>query len=136
MDDRARTSPDPANVPVGPSPGDEQVADIAERRVRRPGAWAALLLGAAIAAAVAVFIAQNGQQVTLEWFWFDFRAGAWLALLVAFGAGLVASPLLVWSIRHAVRRRREERAVVRQHRTRRPADAGRTRVWPSRHRTT
>ena len=97
---------EPRQDPQATPRGDERLRDVAEHGVRRAGLATGAAIGIVVAALVAAFIAQNGQALDLEWLWFDFRTGAWLALLVAFAAGLVTGPLLAWGVQHGYRRRR------------------------------
>jgi uncharacterized integral membrane protein len=70
------------------------------------------VLGVVVAAAMAVFIVQNTASIGFEWLWFDFDARLWLVLLAAFGAGLLAGPLLLAGWRRAARREERRRRVV------------------------
>ncbi len=97
---------EPRQDPQATQRGDERLRDVAEHGVRRAGLATGAVIGIVVAALVAAFVAQNGQAIDLAWLWFDFRAGAWVALLVAFAAGLVTGPLLAWGVQHGYRRRR------------------------------
>lgn len=87
-----------------------RAADAADRALRRHPLVRGFVLGAILTAAIAAFIVQNTQSVSFEWLWFDFGARLWLALLVAFGLGLVVAGLasLLW------RRAREQRGRQRR----------------------
>jgi uncharacterized integral membrane protein len=91
-----------------------QAADVADRVLRRHPLARGFILGAILTAAMAVFIVQNTQSVTFEWLWFEFGARLALALLVAFGLGLVVAFLAAALWRRAREQRSEQRSLLRR----------------------
>lgn len=83
------------------------------------------VLGALVTAAMAVFVIQNTATVGFEWLWFEFDAALWLALVVAFVAGVLAGPLLVRGWKRSTTSGGAARARAR---VRRPSGARRQRT--------
>lgn len=89
-----------------------EAAEIAQRLSkmgkRRPFRWG-LVVGLAVAAAVAVFVAQNGHSTSVHWLWTDFRAPVWLLAIVACAAGAI-----IWETAAVLARRARTKRADRQ----------------------
>ena len=104
-----------------PGKGTDDVAglvEVADQGTKAHPLVRGFLLGVVVAAAMAAFVVQNTASIGFEWLWFDFDARLWLVLLVAFGAGLLAGPLLLAGWRRAARREERRRRVVDRFRSR------------------
>lgn len=101
-----------------------KLAEVAEQTVGRHLLARGFLIGAVLTAAMTLFIVQNTRDVGFHWLWFDFGARLWLALLIAFAGGAVASPLLLAAWQRARRHRKEHLALTKKLRTRGKASAG------------
>jgi uncharacterized integral membrane protein len=99
----------------GPNPSGgrpEDPVDAAEASPRSHAGAAGFILGALLAAAVVLLIAQNTDTVSMDWLVFDLDGPLWMFIGLAFVAGLVAAPLLLGAFRHARRVRRTKRQLV------------------------
>ena len=93
-------------------PPTEDAAQIARQVVERHPLARGFALGVVVSVAMVVFVFQNRVDTDLEWLWMDFTAPLWQALLIAFLAGALASPLLGLGMRRSLRKRREQKAAV------------------------
>lgn len=77
-----------------------------------------LLLGFLVFAPIAILIISNTDSATVAWAGYEWEGPRWVVLFGTFIAGMLASPLFVWSWRRwRIRRRRraDEREVLRKH---------------------
>jgi uncharacterized integral membrane protein len=75
----------------------ENVSELADeaRSSTRPFTTAAMFVaGAAMAAAVALLVAQNTEPTTVEWWAWDPTGPMWIVLALTFVAGTLTGPLL------------------------------------------
>lgn len=101
----------------GQGPPDDDVrrlAEVTETVIDRHLLARGFLVGTGLTVAMTLFVVQNTDDGAFSWLWFDFSAPLWLALLVAFAAGAVASPLLLAAWRRSRRHRRERTALTRR----------------------
>lgn len=66
----------------------------------------ALIVAGVIVVAIAIFVAQNTEDIQFEFLVFNFTAPLWLVLVIVFALGALAGQGLMW-----VRRRRKRRAA-------------------------
>ena len=66
--------------------------------------WKAITAGV-VAVLTLVFILQNTEKRSIQFLFFDWTVGTWVALLVTFVLGMLAGWLLAWFVRS----RREEK---------------------------
>jgi len=109
-----RKSSQKPKAPSGPSSDAElgELVDYADHATRRHPLARGFVLGALLTAAMAIFVAQNRQSVDFDWLWIDFEADLWIVLVVAFAAGAVASPLLLYGLYRSRRDQRQVRQTV------------------------
>jgi uncharacterized integral membrane protein len=98
-------------LPEEPPPDEEGREAQADRGVRRTTAgriWTTVVFGTLILVAVLMLILQNGEQVTLDWGVWEFRAALGAAVLLGAVAGsvlvLLAGGLRIVQLRLAARR--------------------------------
>ena len=107
-----------ADAPIGGAGDDlRELVEVAEQSVRRHLLARGFLIGAGLALAMTLFVVQNTRAVGFHFLWFDFGARLWLALLVAFVSGAVASPLLLAAWERSRRHRKEHLVLTRRLRT-------------------
>lgn len=64
----------------------------------------ALIIAGVIVIAIAIFVAQNTEEIGFDFLMFTFNAPLWLVLVIVFALGALAGQGFVW-----VRRRRKRR---------------------------
>ena len=89
----------PEGLPSGAGPGDELKAD--RGPAVRPGLVAAVL----VAAALIVFIVQNGSEVPVTWLFVEVNGPLWAVIVVAAAAGAVLSEIIGWVTGRSRRRK-------------------------------
>jgi uncharacterized integral membrane protein len=110
-----RTEPsDIGSVRRGQDDADVEALARVAGKSQRHSVVIGMIVGALLAAAAAVFILQNTGSIAMHFLGGTFRAPVWAALLVMFGCGAIASPLIVLLARRAKRRRRRDREVIRE----------------------
>jgi len=92
-----------------PAPQSEQRHDTSPRagaRGRRLSIRPGVVLALAVAAALIVFVVQNGSEVPVKWWFVEVDGPLWAVIVVAAVAGAVLSEIVGWV---AGRRRRRHR---------------------------
>ena len=88
--------------PAGGGPDSSPKADQDRGRSVRPGVIAAVL----VAAALIVFVVQNGSEVPVSWLFIEVNGPLWAVIVVAAVAGAVLSEIISWVIGRSRRRRK------------------------------
>ena len=88
--------------PASAGPGSSPKADQDRGRSVRPGVIAAVL----VAAALIVFVVQNGSEVPVSWLFIEVNGPLWAVIVVAAVAGAVLSEIISWVIGRSRRRRK------------------------------
>lgn len=99
------TEHEPTKDLTSPGPGlDVRLRSLERRRPFRLG----LAIGAAVSAAAALLVVQNGHSTSVGWLWFDVEMPLWLLLVVTLATGVVIGEAakVVW---HRARTRGAER---------------------------
>ena len=105
MDEDLRP-PDTGSFGPGPAPA----SDTGGRRIQPAGRkWSirpGVVLALAVAAALVVFIVQNGSQVPVKWWFVEVDGPLWAVIIVAAVAGALLSEVVGWVVGRRRRRRR------------------------------
>ena len=95
-------SPFDAGSPGDPGTGGRSIKPAGRKWSLRPGVVLALV----VAAALIVFVVQNGSEVPVKWWFVELDGPLWAVIIVAAVAGAVLSEVVGWVVGRRRRRRR------------------------------